>query len=414
MYMSKYYLGQIRDDNAVLSVFVGRIDEDSIGFYDSEGNLLAEWNPPVPLEAAKEYRDKAPNFLTQIDSLWEDILKSGTSIEKRTRELEAIADELGLDITEILSISSFKTSQQVADRKPDNTVPSIEEQEEETFQNPNIVTDSVHARSEVALNKLVDDRYTLGDILGIDDPNATLICVDSIDIKGPDKSNSQFSFLIKHSDGTLEKATMFSQDDGTSPDRDVYSSNRDGSSVDKVAVRSMYRINSPLGKNCMISTSYDSYGMVNLQLGKRDITEQDFMSVPLENMKLENNTSTHYATKEVQNLLDPERGIYQAHKSTEEFSYHTDIGCNNLTLDEADGAENTGHQHTEKEPDSDYYLTIASHILNKNPELEELYSLQGLAIDLQKYLNEHPDKTVQDFTEDRVSSCDHYPSYDKS
>lgn len=414
--MKKFYLGQIKDDNNVLAIFVGRIDGDSIGFYDSNGNLIAEWNPPVPLEAAEKYSDRAPSFLTQIDSLWQDILKSGTSIEKRTSELEAIANELGLDIEKIMSFSSFDMSQEVATRKKHNepVAPDKDEEENSDFQNPNLVTDSVHARSEIALNKLVDDRYTLGDILGVDDPNATLICVDSIDIKGPEKSNSQFSFLIKHSDGTLEKATMFSQDDGTSPDRDVYSSNRDGSSVDKVAVRSMYRINSPLGKNCMISTSYDSYGMVNLQLGKRDITEQDFMSVPLENMKLENNTSTHYATKEVQDMLDPERGIYQAHKSTKEISSHTDNGCNNLTLDEADGAENTGHQHTEKEPNADYYLTIASHILNKNPELEEFYSLQGLAIDLQKYLNEHPDKTVEDFTEDRVSSCDHYPSYDKS
>ena len=411
--MSKYYLGQIRDNNNILAVFVGRIDGDSIGFYNSDGGLIAEWNPPVPLEAAKEYRDKAPNFLTQIDSLWQDILKSGTSIEKRSRELEAVSDALGLDIKDILYISSFETSQQVADKKPKNIISNDPKQQEETSQNPNIVTGSVQARSEVALNKLVDDRYTLGDILGIIDPNATLICVDSIDIKNTDKSNSQFSFLIKHSNGTLEKATMFSQDDGTSPDRDIYSSNTDGSSVDKVNIRSMYRINSPLGKNCMISASYGSYGMVELQFGRRDITEQDFIAVPLENQKLQNTEHTNYVTKEVQNLLDPERGTYQAHNSTTEISSHTDNGCDNLTLDEADGKENTGHQHLEKKPDESYYLTIASHILNDNPELEEFYSLQGLAIDLKTYLNKHPDKTVQDFTEDRVASCDHYPSYDK-
>lgn len=411
--MSKYYLGKIKDNANILNVYVERFDKDSIFFYDDNGNLLAEWNPPVPLEAAKEYRDRPPAFLTQIDSLWQDILKSGTSIDQRTRQLEAIAHSLGIDTVKILSVSSFETSQKVEDRKKENDAILDEKADKETSKNPNEVTVSVDARSEVALNKLVDDRYTLADILGVDDPNATLICVDSIDIKSTDKSNSQFSFLIKRSDGTLEKADMLSQDDGTSPDRDVYSSNRDGSSVDKVAVRSMYRIKSPLGKDCMISISYGGYGNVNLQFGRRDITEQDFMSVPLENTQLENSTCTHYATREVQDMLDPERGIYQAHKSTNEISSHTDKGCNNLTMDEADGDENTGHQHIEKEPDANYYLTIASHILNKNPELEEFYSLQGLAIDLEKYLNEYPDRTVEDFTKDRVASCDHYPSIKK-
>ena len=404
--MRKFYLGQIRDDNNVLAIFVGRIDGDSIGFYDSNGNLVAEWNPPIPLEAAKEYRDKSPNFLTQIDSLWQDILKNGTPIEKLSREIEAVADALGLNVEDILSISLFKVSQQIASRKQKSTIST--KKEKETSQNSNILTDTAHTRSEIALNKLVDDKYTLGDILGVDDPNATLICVDSIDIKNADKSNSQFSFLIKYSDGRIQNTPMLSQEDGTSPDRDIYSANKDGSSVDKVDVRSMYRINSPFGKNCIISASYDSYGMVNLQFGKRDITEQDFMAIPLENQKLQNTQHTNYVTKEVQSLLDPDRGTSQTHNSTKEISSHMDNGCENLTLDEADGKENTGHQHKEKKPDENYYFTVASHILNNNPELEEFYSLQGLAVDLEKYLKWHPDKTVEDFTKDRVASCDHY------
>ena len=401
--MEKFYLGQIRDDKNILAVFIGRIDADSIGFYDNNGNLIAEWNPPEPLEASTEYRNRPSSFLTQLDSLWKDLETSHLRIDIHSKEVEDISECLGLDTKDVLGFTSLKMSQKlVAPNKKDDksTFKSGESQ------NPNAILDNIDAKSEVKLNKLVDDRYTLADILGVSDPNATLICVHSCDIKDGRSSNSEFSFLIKYPDGRIEHAPMLSQDDGTSPDRDIYSANRDGSDIDKIAARSMYRIHSPLG-DYMISTTYGNSGTLNLQLGKRDITEQDYMAVPLEDQ-----TYTRYVTKEVQDLLDPERGIYQAHKSTEEISSHMGNDCV-TSIAEADGDENTGHQHLEEEPDSDYYLTIASDILNKNPELEELYSLQGLAGDLQKYLNEHPDKTVEDFTEDRVASCDHYPSYDK-
>lgn len=245
--MKKFYLGQIKDDNNILAIFVGRIDGDSIGFYDSNGNLIAEWNPPVPLNAAEKYSNRAPSFLTQINSLWQDILKNGTPIEERSREIEAVADALGLNVEDILSISSFKTSQHVAERHTKHTISTEKEQQKKTSQNPNLVTDSVYAKSEIALDKLVDDRYTLGDILGVPDPNATLICVDSCDISGKKRSNSQFSFLIKYPDGRLEQAPMLSQEDGTSPDRDIYAANRDGSDIDKIIALSMYRVHSPLG-----------------------------------------------------------------------------------------------------------------------------------------------------------------------
>lgn len=399
--MKKFYLGQIKDDNNVLAIFVGRIDGDSIGFYDSNGNLIAEWNPPVPLKAAEKYSDRAPSFLTQIDSLWQDILKNGTPIEERSREIEAVADALDLNVEDILSISSFKTSQHVAERHTKHTISTEKEQHKETSQNPNLVTDSVYAKSEIALDKLVDDRYTLGDILGVPDPNATLICVDSCDISGKKRSNSQFSFLIKYPDGRLEQAPMLSQEDGTSPDRDIYAANRDGSDIDKIIALSMYRVHSPLG-DFMISATYGVTGTLNLQLGKRDITEQDFMAVPLEDQKY-----TRYVTKEVQELLDPERGIYHTDHMTNEIE-------KNIDTDTSSDGSTGGSKDSDltQDPDENYYLTIAAEIWEAHPEMENLYNdVYGLSRDLKNFILEHPDQSVEDFIDDRTASCDHYDRF---
>ena len=404
--MSKHYLGQIKVNNDIVSIFVKREDEDSIGFYDSFGNFIAQKEPNYQLLPAEQYRNMPPEFLTQIDSLWQDIMKNGISLDTQNRDLERFSGILGIDKERVMSSSSIGLSQKVDETpKKDDKKLEIDDRKDNTIthKNNNEVLDSISAKTEIELDKLVDDRYTLGEILGIDDPNATLICVHSIDIKSTSRSNSEFSFLIKYPDGRLEKADMLSQEDGTSPDRDVYSSNRDGSDVNKVGVRSMYRIKSPTGKESMISVSYGTAGTLDFQYGKRDITKQDFMSVPLES------SYSRYVTKEVQDSLDPERGIYQAHKSAKEASSHMDKGCDNLTLKEADGNENTGHQHL----DDNHMLMIAANILDKNPELDEFYSTKGLADDLKKYLNNHPDRTIEDFTKDRLADCEHYPSMQK-
>lgn len=406
--MNKHYLGQIKINNDIVSVFVKREDEDSIGFYDSFGNFIAQKEPNYQLLPSEQYRNMPPEFLTQIDSLWQDIMKNGVSLEAQNRDLERFSGVLGVDKERIMTSSSIGLFQKVeGTHKEGDKKLDVDTRKEDVIinKNNNEVLDSLSARHEIGLNELVDDRYTLGEILDIDDPNATLICVHSIDIKSTSRSNSEFSFLIKYPDGRLEKANMLSQDDGTSPDRDVYSSNRDGSDVNKVGVRSMYRVKSPIGKNSMISVSYGDTGTLEFQYGKRDITEQDFMSVPLSTT----DKTTRYVTKEVQDTLDPERGMYQAHKSTSEASSHMDKGCNDLTLKEADGNENTGHQHL----DDDHLLMIASNILNKNPELDEFYSIKGLADDLKKYLNNHPDRTIEDFTKDTLAVCEHYPSIQK-
>ena len=104
---------------------------------------------------------------------------------------------------------------------------------------------------------------------------------------------------------------------------------------------------------------------------------------------------------------------YNDDLSLSEIAEHTKKGCDDLTIKEADGNENTGHHHL----DNEQYMFIASNILEKNPELEDFYSVKGLADALKDYINRHHDKPIQeaisDFTEESLEDCEHFKSNNK-
>ncbi len=416
--MGKKSIGYIKDNKTILEVFAKRESDDTIHFYDSNNNLLAIFIRPDELTVAKEYRDRPPEFLNQINSLWKTIYENSVSLDELNKEKKEYIRELeSTDNSIVASTSSIKLNQELDESKLHiNDEKETKVHEDQNFQDSQSSKQLEHnkkaleasnIREETKLSTRVDDRYTLGDLLGIADQNASLVCVDSTSIAG-NQSSSKFTFLIKHPDGSLEKADMFSQQDGLNPSREIYASNRDGSSVDRVQVRSMYRFVSPTGKEAMLSVSYGEAGTLKFHYGVIDRTNNNqCMAIPLET------NTTRFVTKEVQDTLDPERGQYRSTNSLSEIAEHTKKGCDDLTIKEADGNENTGHHHL----DNEQYMFIASNILEKNPELEDFYSVKGLADALKDYINRHHDKPIQeaisDFTEESLEDCEHFKSKNK-
>lgn len=405
--MNKKSIGYINDDNNILEVFVELQSDNSIRFYDKSDNLLAVFIKSNNLIVSKDYRDKPPEFLNQINSLWKNILENSILLEVFNRDRDNLSEELNLDENSlILSSTSANLNQEIDKNKlhlsDEKDTSDVSDKKVLEQNRKNLEVSDI--REETKLNTLVDDHYTLGQLLGVDDPNGSLVCVNSDSISG-NTSHSKFTFLIKHSDGSLENAEMLSQKDGLDPNREVYASNRDGSSVEKVPVRSMYRFTLPTGQEAMVSVSYGEVGTLKFHYGLVDKTNNNkFIAVPLET------NTTRYVTKEVQENLEPEKGIYRSTNSLDEIEYHTEKGCSDLTLKEADGIEGTGHQHL----DEDSFLTIAQKILDENPSLDEFYSPQGLANSLKDYVERHSDlptdKIIENFTEDTLEDCQHLKS----
>lgn len=393
--MEKQYIGQIALNEKILPIFIHRKSDVIVEFYDENNNLIAFLSDrPYSLVLAYEYRNMPPEFLNQLQSLWNDIIEHNISLEAKNKELKKFSNALNIDKSRIIQISSININQTLKQSKQNKDKSNLKRQHSDMKLDENPLS-RIQIKEETKLDTLVDDRHTLGHILGINESGASLICVHSSDIPG-EHSNSEFSFLIKHSNGKVEKADMLVQEDGTTPNRTVYSSNRDGSSVDKVPVRALYRVKTPNGQNSMISVSFGSTGTLNFQYGKADMVNQNnFVAIPLET-----NTS-RFVTKEVQDILDIEHGSYQVNKSYNEISSHYNNNCkDNLSLQNMDGDYSTGHQHINDEltNSSDYLTLTATKILEEYPNLEDEYgySVEDLKKELKSFATRHPDADFND------------------
>ena len=104
--------------------------------------------------------------------------------------------------------------------------------------------ENITSRQEIDPDEKVDDRHTLAEILGIE-AGCKLLAVDSDKIMD-NKNTTRFSLIIQGSDGSLRPADMLEQVGGKDSDKTVYETNRDGSEVQKLSVKSSYKINSSL------------------------------------------------------------------------------------------------------------------------------------------------------------------------
>ena len=417
--MNRMYLGKIAYDGIIYQIKVETDNSySSATFYDNSNKIIAKLVPPYDIMLTNAYRDLPPQFLSQIDSLWKDLKESNLSMEDRNTILDETSSQLQIEPGDIIQFSIADLSQIVREREhSDDSEEKVRDKNDENAINDNkfnkdekkpLTTKDIGIREETPLDRRVDDRYTLGTILGISESGASLVCVETSNIPNS-KNPYRFSFLVKHRDGTLEEASMLEPHPGlgTIPREDVYGSNRDGSVVSKDKVLSAYRIKDSAGKNKALFVSYDKAGTLKLSLGKTNIEQGlDYVTVPLET------DHQRFTTHEVQDLIDRGLGIHRPSSELNEAEAHPEGEYDNgeVKKEDIDGDPNTGHQHL----DRTHLLMIASNILNKNPELEEFYSIDGLSKELEVYINKNPDKplnnAIEDFTDDAVEDCSHFKS----
>ena len=106
-------------------------------------------------------------------------------------------------------------------------------------------------------------------------------------------------------------------------------------------------------------------------------------------------TSTYYTNKEIRESINSSHdGVYQPTNRSNEAGTHSE-NCN-LTVDEVDGKEETGHHH---QSESDYYGSIADEILSNNSIIPEVYNRNDLIITLQSVHSENPNLSKERLTE---------------
>lgn len=346
------YLGTISKDeyssNGVVRVtkdVIAMIDvtpegQTIIKYYDENQNLIAGRGLDGELFPSQDYMSDDLGFLSEIDSLDET---EGISLTELDNELSEISKKLGISKSDIIKMSKAELDEVIAERETetidvsDDVLPGLID-EEKNKQNEAALK-NLNSKQEIDLNKKIDDRLTLAEVLGVPE-GSKLIVVYSDQIK--DNANStRFSCIIQSSDGSLQNADMLTQVGGKESDKNVYETNRDGSKVDKKVVQSSYSINSPLVKNGILTVRIGQMGTIEVGYGQINKTShKDAFTERLEAKE------TYPITSSVRSEFGKNKGTDNISDKLNEIKEHEKNGCKNMTILEADGNINTGHVHS--------------------------------------------------------------------
>jgi len=226
-------------------------------FYDGDQNFIAALDKDGRVYPSAAFANEDLSFLGQLESL-----SNGPSLNELDQKLDVLSKELGISKTDILSMSESDLDKAVGE-KGDAQISLDDDKEESKKQNKDAL-DNISSKQETDLNNKIDDKHTLGDILGVP-AGSKLIAVYSSAIQG-NKNTTRFSFIIQNPDGTLEPADMLNQVGGKDSDKKIHETNRDGSEVEEIRVQSSYAIDSPIVPNAILTARVGSMGYIELRL----------------------------------------------------------------------------------------------------------------------------------------------------
>ena len=305
-------------------------------FYDENQELIAYRDKEGRLFPTEKYMNEDIGFLSEIDNLE---LEGGISLDELDQKLDEVAKALGISKSDVLSMTEVELDQIIEEKdgaRLDLSQDGHEKagigQEERDERNQNAL-ENINSRQEINLDEKVDERHTLAEILGIE-AGCKLLAVDSDKIID-NKNTTRFSLIIQGSDGSLRPADMLEQVGGKDSDKTIYETNRDGSEVEKLSVKSSYTIDSPLVKNGIITVRYGDMGRLKVSYGLTDPTShRDAIAQELRGREIMYRTE-----RDVRKEFGPYKGNRDVTKKIDEAERHTEEEYENkqVDLDDIDG-----------------------------------------------------------------------------
>lgn len=387
----------------------------AINLNDGQGTLptakFADKLPPEILKQFDEFSYLPENSLNQINS-----------------DLEKISQVLGIPKKDIMAIADTSYSKEISDDKKNDDDKIHLKDEDELKKEKNAKKRQspkeekkleALEKQQTSLSQKVNDRYTLGEILGV--PNdGTLVAVYSDSIEnGKQQNHTKFSFLIKDKECNYKECPNIEQVGGITPDTQVAVSSSKGDEVETKQVNSLYRIKSSNNIEYMLTANIGSQGTIDLGIGQRDRTQGENSSdlatvtTPLKT------TSTYYTTPETREAINGTKdGYKQATRRVEEGQKHLDKDCD-ATKDEFDGDKDTGHSHNEEEfetssipqPTVKEFEEIAQKILDNNPEIDRVFTLNEVKKQLMQDYEKSSNKSISEIAENTETNMEQDASH---
>lgn len=310
-------------------------------YYDENQNFIAGRGVDGELFPSESYKNDDLSFLSEIDNLDNS---NSISLSELDKNLSDIARKLGISKTDILSMSKTELDE-VLSIKDDDSVQLYDDVlpglvDDEKDKNNENALKGISSKQEVNLNRKIDDKFTLADVLGV--PASSKLIVVYSDMIKDNSNTTRFSCIIQGPNGELQNADMLNQVGGKDSDKNIYETNRNGSNVDKKVVQSSYSINSPLIKNGILTIRIGAMGIIEVGYGQMDKnSHNDAFTQRLETKEM------YPVTRTVRDEFSRNNGSDNISNKMDEIKEHEKNGCNSFSLAEADGNLNTGHVHCE-------------------------------------------------------------------
>lgn len=272
-------------------------------------------------------------------------------IEEREKELKEIAKELGISEEEINSLSEIDLSQKIEQKEEEKEGGKEEKQEENENESKQLSEEEVKkvgmtGMNEINLNTRVDEKGTeLGNLLELEGYTKLLVVhsyklAELADSDGKQGKNilNEFSLIAQKTDGTYETIPKSNLErDPGSNNRITEINNKENVEIKQEECR--YKVS---GTNySLVISQKDPYGIPNVYLSQNTRDNDGQIAEKLQDRY----DGTERTDVEVRAIFNQNKGEYQADKSVEEAREHQEVGCDEMSVKEANGDKNDGHTH---------------------------------------------------------------------
>lgn len=347
-------------------------------------------------ELSAESKDKIKQIITQVKKeIDQSDINDLETEAKENAAIDGYMKSIGMDRGKVKSITVVDLERDEKKEKDSQKQESnLKTQQTKTPQQantqPTFTTSNVNIKHEVKLEERATDVQDLKRFLGKKIPeNIVKIGViesDEMskmrDEKGNviDNSSTRYGLVAIGKNNQVEPLKKYipeleqNHSSGNNPIQSKYQIRADGT-VEKDAVLSEYRIG-----NKLIQLDKDQGDDLEVNIGKYGPFENRSVTTQMRG----NNTTFATDTETRKAAMGHYKGVYEAKKSYDEAKAHEEAGCKpkEMTLEEIDGDEDTGHQHFTQE---DFEKCVQE--LMQNEDISDVFSENEIRARLSKNIN---------------------------
>lgn len=313
-----------------------------------------EYNEEMPkLVAAKmPNSDILPTDLNRAENEEWDIMKNDieTIIEQREEQLQKVAEALGISKEEIKNMSEIDLEQKIYEGKENSNGKLKDENREDEREGAKTerLTEkqvkSIGARNEIDTNIQIDSKgTTLKKEAGLDYDKIIPVYSEKLSEFTDDNGNkgnrtiSKFGWAGKKGDSyeaiPPEKISLY-----RGGNREV-TTIKNPQEVQTQKEENIFEIKG--SRKRLVVNQSDTYGVPKVSLAESTRDNEGNIAEELQDKY----DGTQKADIEVRKLFNSNQGTEHINEMYAEAEEHINANCDELTLDEVDGDENTGHKH---------------------------------------------------------------------